>query len=306
MRTEPRIAVVIVTYNSADVLPDCLASLPDGARGVRLTDVVVVDNDSTDDSLRVAKEFPEIPVQTVHMGRNAGYAAGFNAGVAALGEYDAVLLMNPDCRLRPGTLRVLAEALSVDRRGLAAPKLVNPDGSLQPTLRRLPTVRGALAEALLGGERAGRAGGRGELVFDEREHDRPGRPAWVTGCVLLMSAPVLADVGPWDESFLLYSEETDFIFRARDRGWTLWYEPAAVVEHRGGESGTHPGLAALLVVNKVTLYRRRNGRPRSAAYFLAVLLGESIRALTGRRTSRATVIALLRPSRRIASLAELS
>jgi GT2 family glycosyltransferase len=301
--------VVIVTYNSADVLAGCLASLPAGATGVRLTDVVVADNASEDDSLRIAKEAADLPVRTVQLGRNAGYAAGFNAGVEALAGYDAVLLMNPDCRLRPGSIAVLAASLAGSngpRRGIVAPKLVNPDGSLQPTLRRMPTVRGALAEALLGGGRAGRTRGLGELVFDEQAHDTPGRPAWVTGCVLLMSAEALAETGPWDESFLLYSEETEFMFRAGDHGWTLWYEPAAVVEHIGGESGTHPGLAALLVTNKVRLFRRRHGRLHATAYFLAVLLGESIRTLAGRRIARVSVTALLRPAKRISALAELS
>jgi N-acetylglucosaminyl-diphospho-decaprenol L-rhamnosyltransferase len=303
--SEPKIGLVIVTYNSAGVLAGCLASLPEGARGVRLTEVVVADNDSADDSLRIAKENTDLPVRTVQLGRNAGYAAGFNAGVDVLGDCDAVVLMNPDCRLRPGSLAALAGALSVPGRGIAAPRLVNSDGSLQPTLRRMPSVRGALAEAVLGGERAGRLG-LGELIFDERAHQTAGEPAWTTGCLLMMSSAVLAEAGRWDESFLLYSEETEFIFRARDRGWTLWYEPAALVEHIGGESDTHPGLAALLTVNKVTLFRRRTGRLHAAAYFLAILLGESIRALTGRRTARAAVTALLRPSRRISTLAELS
>jgi GT2 family glycosyltransferase len=297
--------VVIVTYNSAEVLAGCLDALPAGARGVRLTDVVVADNASDDESLRIAKEAGDLPIRTVQLGRNAGYAAGFNAGVELLEDFDAVVLMNPDCRVRPGSLAVLAESLSVSGRGIVAPRLVNPDGSLQPTLRRTPTVRGALAEAVLGGERAGRTG-LGELIFDEAAHRTPGQPAWVTGCVLMMSSAALREVGPWDEGFLLYSEETEFIFRAEDHGWTLWYEPAAVVEHKGGESNTHPGLAALLVVNKVRLFRRSNGRIRSTAYFLAVLLGETLRALTGRRTARESVSQLLRPARRISVLAELS
>ncbi|HEV8558508.1 MAG TPA: glycosyltransferase family 2 protein [Actinophytocola sp.] len=305
MPTEPRIAVVIVTYNSADVLAGCLEALKDGARGVRLTDVVVADNASADESLRIAKEATGIPIRTVQLGRNAGYAAGFNAGVATLSDYDAVLLLNPDCRLRPGTLAVLAQALTVGKRGMVAPKLLNTDGTLQPTLRRTPTVRGTWAEALIGGRRAGRPGGPGELVFDEAAHDRPGRPAWVTGCALLMSAACLAGVGPWDESFLLYSEETEFIFRAADQGWTLWYEPAAVVEHIGGESATHPGLAALLVVNKVKLFRRRNGRLRSAAYFGGVLACQALRALLGNRPARTATAWLLRPSRRITTLDQL-
>jgi GT2 family glycosyltransferase len=114
---------------------------------------------------------------------------------------------------------------------------------------------------------------------------------------MLISVEAMREIGPWDESFFLYSEETEFTLRAADLGWTLWYEPAAVMEHIGGDSGTNPTLASLVVVNKVRLYRKRHNVFASAAYFLAMFLGESVRALGGRRTSRATVAALLRPSR---------
>jgi N-acetylglucosaminyl-diphospho-decaprenol L-rhamnosyltransferase len=302
----PRIAIVLVTYNSAGVLDGCLRSLPDAAQGVTLTDIVVADNASADDSVRIATE-AALPVKTVRLGHNAGYAAGFNAGVAVLdlGRVDAVFLLNPDCRLRPGCLAILGAALQEPHRGIAAPRLLNPDGTLQPTLRRMPTVGRALSEAVIGGERAGRIGKLGELVCDPAEHDRAGPAVWVTGAAMLISTRCLAEVGPWNESFLLYSEETEFILRAADAGWSTWYEPEAVVEHIGGESETNPALAALLAVNKVRLFRRRRGQPAAAAYYLVVLLGQAVRALAGAHTSRAAVVALLRPSRRPRSLAEL-
>jgi GT2 family glycosyltransferase len=302
-----RIAIVVVTYNSAEVLDACLRSLPAGAEGVTLTDVVIADNGSSDDWERIAAASP-VPVTTVQLGRNAGYAAGFDAGLTRLdlADLDAVYLLNPDCRLRPGSLATLAAALEEPHRGIAAPRLLNPDGTLQPTLRRMPTVGRAFAEMVLGGQRAGRIGKLGELVFDPAEHERPGPAAWVTGAAMLISTRCLADVGPWDESFLLYSEETEFILRAADAGWTTWYEPAAVVEHIGGESDTNPRLAALAVVNKVRLFSRRRGQPAAAAYYALTLVGQAVRALTGRATARAAVVALLRPpSRRPRTLAEL-
>src|SRR5215471_10128839 len=73
-----RIAIVIVTYNSADALGDCLLSLPDGAHDALLSNVVVADNASRDDSLTIAKEARDLPIQTIQVGRNAGYAAAIN------------------------------------------------------------------------------------------------------------------------------------------------------------------------------------------------------------------------------------
>ncbi|MEO3799588.1 glycosyltransferase family 2 protein [Nonomuraea sp. B1E8] len=296
-----RVAVVIVTYNSASVLGGCLDSLARGAEGVELADVVVADNASKDDSVAVAER---AGVTVVQVGRNAGYAAAINAGTAVLDldGLDGVYVLNPDCRLRPGSIAPLLGCLREPGRGIAVPYMVNPDGTLQPSLRRRPTVGRALAEALVGGTLAGRVGGLGELVTDPRDYARPGAYAWATGAAMLLAPRVIREVGAWDESFLLYSEETDYCLRAADLGWTTWYEPASVIEHIGGDSGVNPALAALLVVNKVRLYRRRHGPASGAAYYLAVLAGEAVRALAGRRTSRACVAALLRPSRRMTAL----
>ncbi|MDP9863399.1 MULTISPECIES: glycosyltransferase family 2 protein [Streptosporangium] len=302
----PRIAIVIVTYNSAEVLEGCLRSLAEGARGVHLAGVVVADNASKDSTLKIAGEVTGLPLQIVQLGRNAGYAAAINAGVAALDlqDIDAVYVINPDCRLRPGSILPLAEALRRPGRGIAVPRMVNPDGSLQPSLRRTPTVRRALVEAMIGGDLAGRIGTLGELVTDPREYERPGVAAWATGAAMFLSADLIREIGPWDESFLLYSEETEYALRAGDRGWALWYEPASVIEHIGGDSGVNPTLAALLTVNKVKLFRRRRSTLAWLVYYFAVALGEGVRALAGRRTSRASIVALLRPSRRLQKLAD--
>src|SRR4051812_26620881 len=163
----PRVAVVVVTFNSAGVLLRCLESLRDGgADGVELTDVIVVDNASDDSSTEIAKATDALPVSVVQLSENAGYAAGINAGVTALRGRppDAVMVVNPDCRLRPGALATLARTLRAPGRGIVAPRLVNLDGTLQPTLRRLPTVLGAAVEAVLGGRIADRLG-VGELMF---------------------------------------------------------------------------------------------------------------------------------------------
>jgi N-acetylglucosaminyl-diphospho-decaprenol L-rhamnosyltransferase len=301
--TSPRVAVIIVTYNSAAVLDDCLRSLR--PTGVDLKTVVVADNGSRDESLMIAKSATDLPMLTVDLGRNAGYAAAINAGIDAIdvAGLDAIMVLNPDCMVRPDTIALMWRALCKPGRGIAVPRLLNPDGTLQPSLRRLPTVRRAIAEAVLGA-RAGHIGSLGELIADPARYAEPGPAAWATGAAMLISTEAMASIGPWDESFLLYSEETEYALRAADKGWTLWYEPAAVVEHAGGESGTSPRLAALVIVNKIALFRRRHRFPTTAAFYLVVLLGESVRALTGRRIARAAVVALLRPVRHTRVLAD--
>ena len=96
----PRIAVVVVTWNSAGQLPDLVASIGPGLQGLQ-HQLIVVDNDSADDTVARASELaPGCTI--VHTGRNAGYSAGINAGMAAADPYDAVLVLNPDIRLTPG------------------------------------------------------------------------------------------------------------------------------------------------------------------------------------------------------------
>jgi GT2 family glycosyltransferase len=299
-----RIAVVIVTYHSAEVLGDCLASLH--GQGVTLTDVLVVDNASADKSLAIAADAEHLPVRTIAMGRNAGYAAAINAGIAALdlSTVDAVLVLNPDCRLTPACLAALAGALQRPEVGIAVPLLRNPDGSLQPSIRNAASVRRALAEAVLGrfATRLGGPAGLGELVTDPRPHAQPGPVCWATGAAMLLARRTIERLGAWDESFLLYSEETEYCLRAADIGLVTWHEATAVVEHIGGDQHTSPMLAKLAVVNRVRLFRRRHNVLHGAAYFAAVAVGEGIRGLLGRTVSRASFTALVRPSRRVHEL----
>ncbi|MGQ0779031.1 MAG: glycosyltransferase family 2 protein [Pseudonocardiales bacterium] len=301
--SRPAVAVVVVTYNSAEVLQDCLLSMVDGFRGVHLAQVLVADNASADGSMTIAEAMTGLPVRVVQLGRNAGYAAAINAAVRELdcATLDAVLVLNPDTRLAPGAVSVLAGALRMPRRGIAVPRLVNPDGSLQPSLRRPPTVTRALVEAVVGGHRSGRFG---ELITDPAHYRRPGPAVWATGAAMLISTAAISDIGPWDESFLLYGEEVEYALRAADRGWVLWYEPDAIVEHICGEFGTNmnPMLAALLTVNRVRLFRKRHGALPGMAYFAVTALGAIVRAMAGRQAARAAAGALLRPSRRLREL----
>ncbi|MBU8812010.1 glycosyltransferase family 2 protein [Mycolicibacterium goodii] len=297
-----RVAVVIVTYNSADVLGDCLRALAD--EGTPLAAVVVADNASRDETCGIAEDFADLDVTVIRTGRNGGYAAGVNAGIAALDLacLDAILVLNADCRVSPNTLQVLACALRRPGRGIAVPRLLYPNGTQQYTLRRKPTVVRALVEALVPGSLAGRMGPLGERVTDPRAYEQAGVTAWATGAAMMLSVPTLLDVGLWDESFLMYSEETEYCLRAADKGWCTWYEPAAVFEHVGGDSETKPMFASMLTVNKVELFRRRHNRLHGAAYLAAVAVGQGLRAVAGRPTSRASIAALFQPSRRLQEL----
>jgi GT2 family glycosyltransferase len=288
-----RVAVVIVSFNSADVLAECLGALSRASEGVEVVSVVLADNASEDGSIAVATEaWPGLTV--VRTGGNLGYAAALNRGRAACRPHDALLVLNPDTVLEAGALSVLARTAAQPGCGIAVPRMVHPDGSLALSLRRHSSLRSAWAEAVLGGPRAGRMG-LGEVVSDAGCYQAERAVDWATGAAVMIDQRLWTIVGDWDESFFLYSEETEYMMRAWTAGFRVVYAPQAVCRHRGGESSTSPFLWSLLMVNKVRLYRRSHGRMSSAAFRLALLIGQGGRALAGSKRAAAAVRRLLRP-----------
>jgi GT2 family glycosyltransferase/glycosyltransferase involved in cell wall biosynthesis len=293
------VTVVVVTYQSARVVGECLDGLAQERAAVDELELLVVDNDSSDGTEdRVRRAYPG--AQVIPMGRNAGYAAAINAGVAKRRGNGPVLVLNPDVRLQPGCLAAMLRALDEPGVGIVAPRLLDADGQQLHSLRREPSVRRALGKAVLGA-RADRFPAWSEVV---RDPATAGAAAWATGAALLLSPACLAAVGAWDESFFLYSEETDFCLRAGDLGHRLAFVPDAVAVHLGGESGTNPALWSMLAVNRVRLARGRLGPVRGAAYAASTVLNEALRSAVGRPTSRAALRALLSPAARPAPLRE--
>ncbi len=290
---EVDVAVVTVTWNSAAVIGDLLDSLP-AAMGDCSYVVVVADNASSDDTLAiVATTAPA--ARRIQVGRNAGYAAGINAGISAAEPSRAVVVINPDVRLGKGAVAALISALDASDVGVVVPMLRAADGQLTCSLRRDPTVLRALGEALLGGDRAGRHQLLGETVTDPRVYELATDVDWGSGAVMAISRSCIDAVGEWDESFWLYAEETDFCLRARDAGFRVRYEPAARAMHIEGEAAENPYLWTTLTTNRVRLFRKRHGKVHSAVFWGAVTLNEAIRAVAGRQTSRAALRELLRP-----------
>ncbi len=289
----PRVALVVVTYNSRDLIDGFLQALPAAVEDLDV-ELVAVDNASGDGSAdAVHAAAPDATV--VRLGANRGYAAGLNAGIRAAADPDAVLVLNPDIRLGPGSVRRLLTAAGEPGAGIAVPRMTDPSGALVPSLRRDPSVRRALGEALLGGRRAGRFEGWGEMVTDPSAYIYPVRADWAVGAAMLVTRDCLDAVGAWDESLFLYSEETDYCIRARENGFDVRYEPGAEAVHIGGDAHVSPRLWALLTVNRVRLYRRRHGPVRSLAFRVAVMINEALRALAGRQVSRAALAALVTP-----------
>ena len=293
------LAVVIVTYASAEVVADCLEALPAALEGVGDARVLVVDNASPDGTVDVVSRVaPEAEI--VCRSSNDGFAAGVNAGLAAAQGCD-VLVLNPDVRLAPGSVAALRRGLLVPGTGISVPRLLDAAGQMYPSLRRQPTALRALAAALLGGTRVGRVPALGELVVDPAPYLRGGTAAWATGAAWLVSADCIDAVGMLDERYFLYSEETEYMLRAADHGFVVRLASAAVGTHLGGAQASSPSLWALSVTNQVRLHRERRGVAAAGVMWLALVLSEALRLIAhrhaGRRRHLAALAALARMRR---------
>jgi GT2 family glycosyltransferase len=292
LSTATDVLVIVVTYNSEDVIGDLLSSLPDALAG-RTWELVVVDNDSRDGTVAAVRSaIPQSSI--VEMGRNAGYAAGINAGLSAGGRAASVLILNPDTRLDAASVVKMLRRLRESGAGIVVPRLLDSQRRLVHTLRREPSVRRAIGDAVLTAKRAGRFPGWGEFVTDAHSYDHETSADWAAGTVMLISRECLEACGGWDESFFLYSEETEFCLRARDHGFKLVLSPDAEVVHLGGESEVSPSLRTLLVVNRIVLYRRSHTVAASTMFWLVAVLRELSRLALG-RASRRTLLALINP-----------
>ena len=223
----PDASAVVVTYNALPWVEQCLGS-------VQEVETVVVDNGSTDGTVDVVREL--FPGATVVEQPNRGLAAGWNAGMAvASGRY--FLILNADAWLTEGSLRrLVAFADSRPEAAIVGPRLLNTDGTLQRSVRAFPTLWRLATEYLFlrklaPGSRALNAFYAGGFAHDEvREAD------FVMGACMLVRREAVEQVGPLDESFFLFSEETDWAYRFRQAGWKVLFFPGAECIHVGGAS----------------------------------------------------------------------
>jgi N-acetylglucosaminyl-diphospho-decaprenol L-rhamnosyltransferase len=228
-----RVSAVIVHYRTPAETVAAARAVADTARG---TEIVVVDNASGDSiGPRLAAEVPaaRLLVET----ENRGYGAACNRGARETSR-PLLLLLNSDAFVGAGAVESLAAALEADPGAAAVgPRLENPDGSLQPSIQRLPSLRRIFFEssglAHLSGDRGPF---RGHSAT--RENHSFARPVEsLRGAALLVRRTAFEQAGGFDETFFLYAEETDLMARWRRLGWRLLFEPSARVVHRGGASG---------------------------------------------------------------------
>jgi GT2 family glycosyltransferase len=252
------LSVVIVSFNTREVLRKCLETLEAESQELSL-EVLVVDNGSRDQSVEmVAADFPE--VRLIHSGTNLGFAGANNLMFPQVrGRY--VVLLNSDAFLRPGALRIALERMDAEPEvGLAGGRLIGEDGAWQPSARLFPSNFNdflsltGLAHRFRTSRFFGRADRTWADPLEETETD------WVPGAFSILRSTVLERIGGFDEAFFLYYEEVDLCRRIKAAGFKIQYWPDIVVVHLGGESSkSMPNAARSASGAQLTLWRLRSG-----------------------------------------------
>lgn len=230
----PDVSVVILNYKVRDLVLRLLTSLFEHTKGVSF-EVIVVDNASNDGlGAALRAQFPE--VQFIGHTRNLGFAAGCNSG-ARIARGRHILLLNPDTELREDAITALVRAAdSHPDAGVVGAKIVNPDGSWQPSVRAFPRLIDQLSIMLKVHHLWRHAPWLQRYFCDRFNPERAQTVDQVIGAAFLITTEAHKRVGLLDERYFIWYEEVDYCRMVRDAGLNVWYIPEARVVHYGGQS----------------------------------------------------------------------
>jgi N-acetylglucosaminyl-diphospho-decaprenol L-rhamnosyltransferase len=284
------IRAIVVNFQSASVLPACVASLL--ADGVQ--QVVVVDNGHSrgphDEAAHTALREAGLPVTWVPAGGNLGYGQAVNLGGRGLADGD-LLVCNPDIVIGPGTVARLAGVLAEDpSTAIVGPQLKNLDGTVYPSARTFPSLSDAAGHGLVGLVWPDNPFSRRYRLLDW-DHRQRRTVDWVSGACFLIRRPAWAGLDGFDPRYFMYMEDVDLCWRAGRQGWRVVYEPAGQVVHAQGVSAeTRPYRMILAHHRSMLRFAWRTGDGMDHALFPLVaagVAGRSAAACAAKLRSRA-------------------
>lgn len=256
------VSVIIVNWNTRDLLASCLQGILDTAEDLTV-EALVVDNASTDGSVEMVRErFPQACL--IRNSENLGFARANNLAIGqSRGRY--VLLLNSDARLVPGALSAMVQCLDADPGvGIVGVRLVFPDGTPQFLYGRFPSLRTEF-RTLFGMH-------RWDLSWWD-QLDRPREVDWVAGACLMVRRTMLDQIGVLDERFFFFGEEVDLCLRAARAGWRTCLAPSDPVVHvRAGSGGQTAGRILRLYRGKLQYFEKHFDKPQSVALLAMIRL----------------------------------
>jgi GT2 family glycosyltransferase len=273
------VAVVIVNWNTVDLLDDCLQSVVDHGPTDLRTEVIVVDNASTDGSAAHLREhWPSVRI--IENDDNVGFCRANNQAIRAT-TAPYLLLINTDARLTAGCADVMLGHLDRDPdAAVVGPRLVYGDGSFQRWTGGRSLSLGSCANYYLGLDRLAGRMPAFSSIYLAQDTDRPFMPGWVTSAVMLLRRSALDEIGLLDESIFVYMDDVDICQRATDAGWHVWYAAEATAVHfMGASTKRETGKVspeAMRAFNR--WYERRHGRRSARAVRALQTVGFGARA----------------------------
>ncbi len=296
------LTVIVVNWNTRDLLARCLESLAPTVQGPlsspaglprtphlgrETVEVIVVDNASSDGSPEMVRScFPW--VQLIENEDNLGFAAANNQAIrhsCAFPERGVrskyVVLLNSDTEVRPGALEILLAFMEAHPdAGAAGARLLNTDGSLQPSCHPMLTPGREFWRLLF----LDRLWPRATYPMHRWDAEAPRRVEVIKGACLLLRRQALDQVGLLDEEYFMYTEEVDLCYRLAQAGWALWWVPRAEVIHHDGQSSRQMAerMYVQLYRSKIQFYHKVGGQSRATRFRLLLQVAYWPRFLVAR------------------------
>jgi N-acetylglucosaminyl-diphospho-decaprenol L-rhamnosyltransferase len=222
------LSIITVTHNHGNYIGRCLDALvPEVSR--LGGEVIVVDNASDDDSAAIAQQHPSVQL---HINKvRQGFSANNNYGMAfAKGRY--LLLLNPDTEVQPGALETLIQFMDAHPQvGMCGAQLLFPDGTIQPSPRRFPSIGSVIARRTPLRIFLRQSVLNQHHLMGDLDHSKTQSVDWLLGACMFIRREVLETVGPLDEGYFLYVEDIDWAHRMNTAGWQVYYVPTAQIIH---------------------------------------------------------------------------
>ena len=275
------IAIVIVNYNTKNLLRTCLQSVY-ASQGDFSYHVTVVDNNSRDGSVKMAvTEFPQARV--ISAPKNGGFAYANNIGLRSyqftqtktptvLPRY--ALLLNPDTELPPTALKEMLSLMDArPQLGAAGPRLILPDGSLDKACRRaFPTPMSFIYRGLGLSNLFSNHPHFAQYNLSYLPEDQETEVDSVVGAFMLVRREAIETVGLLDESFFMYGEDLDWAYRIKQAGWKIWYYPKVIVYHHKGAASKGNLRARRAFYEAMAIFVRKHYRAQTNPFLYYMIM----------------------------------
>ncbi|PYP89005.1 MAG: hypothetical protein DMF61_04715 [Blastocatellia bacterium AA13] len=296
MAVKREISVIVVSYNTRELLLECIASVLENRKSVEV-EIVIIDNASTDGSVEAVRGFfPELSI--LENGSNLGFAAACNQGIRA-SRYEFILLLNSDARLLPGALEALLDCMANERCAAAGCRVLSRNGGESMVAMNFLTPFNQALELAGVGKLLGSKAVRRTHPVESGDEPVDCSVDWIEASCLLLRRSALNETGFLDERFFMYSEDEDLCFRLRANGGQVCFTKSGSVIHQGGASAEKDRTRMLVqfYLSQMRFLQKHRGSLSVEAFALAnqavLALKRIHRVLTGRSVESKNLAARL-------------